>query len=124
MYHVYHIFGSCSRIVSSHEQAKEAFQHCEELNSEENSPGHHYSTDATEYPEGFCEVYSGKNLHSLQLQFRWVDWSGVFPEVDSEGCLTGRVIPGDAVGYTICDVNHRGVEFDEHASDAVIATTA
>jgi len=121
MYHVFHVSGPCSRIVSSHEQATSAFEHCEKLNSEENSLGHHYSTDATEYPEGFCEVHEGKNLDSLRRQFELVDWEGVFPEVDSKGCLTGRVIPGDEAGYTICDVTHRGIEFDEQASDAVIA---
>ena len=121
MYHVFHISGSCSRIVSSHEQATSAFECCQKLNAEEDSIGHHYSTDATEYPQGFCEVYSGKSLHSLRQQFELVDWDGVFPEVGSEGKLTGRVIPGDEDGYMICDVNHRGVEFDEQASDAVIA---
>jgi hypothetical protein len=121
MYHVFHVSGPCSRIVSSHEQATSAFEHCKELNAEENSDGHFYSTNAAEYPEGFCEVHEGKNLDSLRRQFELVDWEGVFPEVDSKGCLTGRVIPGDEAGYTICDVTHRGIEFDEQASDAVIA---
>jgi hypothetical protein len=121
MYRVYRVSGSHLSLVSIQREAASAFEYCEKLNAEENSTGHFYSTDATEYPEGFCEVHEGKNLDSLRRQFELVDWEDVFPEVDFKGCLTGRVIPGDEAGYTICDVTHRGIEFDEQASDAVIA---
>ena len=63
---------------------------------------------------------SGQSYDDVRDQIFSLDWDGIYPEVDADGCLTGRVIDAKNTDYEICDVTAHGVEIREGASDAMI----
>jgi len=67
---------------------------------------------------------AGQFYDDVRDQIFILDWDGIYPEVDPNGCLTGRVIDAKNTDYEICDVTAQGVEICEGASDAMIDANA
>lgn len=63
---------------------------------------------------------AGQFYNDVREQIFAIDWDGLYPEVDVNGCVTGRVIDAQETDYAICDVTDDGVAVSDHASDAMI----
>ena len=72
--------------------------------------------------EQFCKDSAGTNYSAIRSQIQSIDFGDCYPVVDRNGNLTGECVPGDAAGYSICDIGSDDApRVHEHASEAVIA---
>jgi len=72
--------------------------------------------------EQFCVDNAGSSYSVVRTQIQAIDFHDCYPVVDSDGRLTGECIPGDTVGYSVCDIDSTGsLRLHEHASEALIA---
>jgi len=62
---------------------------------------------------------AGQFYGDVRDQIFSLDWDGIYPEVDADGCLTGSVIDAQSTDHAICDVTTE-VVVSEYASDAMI----
>ena len=67
-----------------------------------------------------CESNCGNQFNDCRSKLMELDWDGYYPEVDSDGCLTGNLISAEQPGYDVCDVSATGVSVHDTAMDAVI----
>ena len=58
--------------------------------------------------EQFCIDNAGVNYNTIREQIQAVDFGDCYPVVDSNGNLTGECVPGDAAGYSVCDISSDG----------------
>jgi len=70
----------------------------------------------------FCSDHAGCSFSTVRSLIQSIDFGDCYPVVDRSGNLTGECVPGDADGYSICDIdNDDAPRVHEHASEAVIA---
>ena len=62
----------------------------------------------------------GEFFNTVRDRIFSLDWDGLYPEVDVNGCLTGEVIDAQSADHAICDITADDVVVSEHASDAMI----
>ena len=118
---VYHHTAHRCAVQSKHFNPTEAIRECERLNEVEDSIGHYYTHDVYDWAASLCLYHAGKPYNDVRSSLQSVDFGDCYPEVDSDGCLTGECIPGDTDGYSICDIDSEGnVQRHEHAIEAVI----
>ena len=68
----------------------------------------------------FAEKNRGQHYNAVRSGIESMDWDGWYPEINTEGCLTGCIIPADQYGYSVCDVSDEAVCVHSTAADAVI----
>jgi len=72
--------------------------------------------------EQFCVDHAGIGYDVVRTQIQAIDFHDCYPVVDGDGRLTGKCIPGDTDGYSLCDIGYNGTpRLHEHASEALIA---
>ena len=72
--------------------------------------------------EKFCADHAGECYNKIRDAILAINFGDCYPEVNGSGVLTGSLIPGDELGYSVCDIDASGnVHRHEHAIDAVIA---
>ena len=73
--------------------------------------------------ELFAQQNIGKHYNAIRTQIELLDWDGIYPEVDLDGCLTGRVVAAECSTHVICDVRDSGLVFGNCVCDAIIELT-
>jgi len=73
--------------------------------------------------ETLISLNAGRNYNDIRDQIASMDWDAMYPEVDIDGCLTGRVVSIESTDHLICDVRETGVVFGNGAMDAMIEMT-
>lgn len=70
-------------------------------------------------PQQFVSENFGEKLSQLRPQFESIDWEGCYPEVTTDGVLTGNVVDAKSVVHVIVDCEGDGVNVIPGACDAM-----